>query len=52
VVLILLFIFIIMYEIDCEKCIDENGLAELAYIMGETEEDMELMIADMGYSIA
>ena len=31
--------------------IDESGLAELAYIMGEDEATMKDMIYDMGYSV-
>ena len=32
--------------------ISEEGLSELAYLMGEDEETMESMVYDMGYSIS
>ena len=31
--------------------VSEEGLSELAYIMGEDEDVMEEMVYDMGYSI-
>ncbi len=37
---------------DDTKIIDQGGLSDLAYIMGEDEDVMEGMVYDMGYSIA
>ena len=37
-------------DFDC-MCIWEDGLAELADIMGEDLDSMEGMVYDMGYSI-